>query len=130
MRNLATAYQMALIMQVQAPKELHHAVFLTIFKLLPNLYCHNKIVPNIRPKYPNTNFLNTCISDFWAECSLILKQFHVLPWTSWSLAAKNFMQSYYIIIGDISSKYSFDKKMNKQKSKQGQIKGAFSERKN
>lgn len=35
------------------------------------------------------------------------------------------MQSYYIIIGDISSKYSFDKKMNKQKSKQGQIKGAF-----
>jgi hypothetical protein len=36
------------------------------------------------------------------------------------------MQSYYIIIGDISSKYSFDKKMNKQESKQGQIKGAFS----
>jgi hypothetical protein len=35
------------------------------------------------------------------------------------------MQSYYIIIGDIS----FDKKMNKQESKQGQIKGAFSERK-
>jgi hypothetical protein len=31
---------MTLIMQVQAPKELHHVVFLKILKLLPNLYCH------------------------------------------------------------------------------------------